>query len=115
MFKRVRVMLKPIGSLILSIMLAVIGIKSFIHDEDRFLGLIFAIIGFVGISGHLYEIFTGKWSSQYQVKIEAKDSCYEKEEWFDEKLRRLKSLKDDGIISEEEYKVKRKEILDDRW
>lgn len=115
MLKWIRMMLKPISSLILSILVAVVSIKAVMHDQERFIGLLFTIIAFVAIGGHLYDIFSGKWSSQYQVNIEATDSCHKKEKWFDEKLRKLKSLKDDGLISEEEYKVKRKEILDDRW
>jgi len=30
-------------------------------------------------------------------------------------LRKLKALKDDGLINEEEYETKRKEILNDKW
>lgn len=34
---------------------------------------------------------------------------------FDDKLRKLEALKKDGLISEEEYQFKRKEILKDKW
>lgn len=34
---------------------------------------------------------------------------------FEEKLRRLKSLKDDGIITQEEYERKKNDILNDKW
>jgi hypothetical protein len=34
---------------------------------------------------------------------------------FDEKLRKLEELKKDGLINEEEYQNKRKEILKDKW
>jgi hypothetical protein len=33
---------------------------------------------------------------------------------FDEKLRRLEALKKDGLVSEEEYRLKRKEILEEK-
>lgn len=34
---------------------------------------------------------------------------------FDTKLRKLESLKKDGLITEEEYKRKHKEIMDEKW
>lgn len=34
---------------------------------------------------------------------------------FEEKLRKLKALKDDGIITEDEYEAKKDEILNERW
>ncbi len=34
---------------------------------------------------------------------------------FDEKLRRLESLRKEGLITEEEYQAKRHDILNDRW
>ncbi|WP_238858893.1 SHOCT domain-containing protein [Clostridium sp. YIM B02569] len=30
-------------------------------------------------------------------------------------MRKIKGLKEDGIISEEEYEAKRKEILSEKW
>lgn len=40
-----------------------------------------------------------------------KENLYKREIDFEEKLRKLKSLKDDGIISDVEYEMKRTEIL----
>jgi len=34
---------------------------------------------------------------------------------FETKLRKLESLKKDSLITEEEYKVKRKEIMNEKW
>jgi len=34
---------------------------------------------------------------------------------FETKLRKLESLKKNGLITEEEYKQKRKEIMDEKW
>lgn len=34
---------------------------------------------------------------------------------FEAKLRKLEALRKDGILSEEEYQRKRKEILDQKW
>jgi hypothetical protein len=34
---------------------------------------------------------------------------------FDERLRRLEKLRSDGLISEEEYRQKRAEMLEEKW
>jgi len=34
---------------------------------------------------------------------------------FETKLRKLESLKKDGLITDEEYIQKRKEIMDEKW
>lgn len=34
---------------------------------------------------------------------------------FDEKLRKLKKLRDDGVLSELEYQIKKQEILEEKW
>lgn len=115
MFKRDRIKLKSIGDIIMGIVLVLLGVASVTHGEGVFIGLIFALIGIVTTSGHLYGIFSKKEVSQYQANVEVTDSYQGEEKSFDEKLRKLKALKDDGIISEEEYKVKRKQILDDKW
>ncbi|MBI6871823.1 SHOCT domain-containing protein [Clostridium aciditolerans] len=115
MFERDRIKLKSIGDIIIGIMLAILGVTSITRGEGVFLGLIFVLIGIVTICSHLYDIFSKKEISQYQANVEVTDSYQGEEKSFDEKLRKLKALKEDGIISEEEYKVKRKQILDDKW
>lgn len=37
------------------------------------------------------------------------------DEDFDTKLRKIKALKDDGIISELEFEAKKKEIMNQKW
>lgn len=34
---------------------------------------------------------------------------------FDEKLKKLKKLRDDGVLSELEYQIKKQEILEEKW
>jgi hypothetical protein len=77
---------------------------------------VFWTLGVVVMTGfHAYNVFSEKGFSEYQVDVEVTDSYQVKEESFDEKLRKLKVLKDDGLINEEEYEAKRKEILSDKW
>ncbi len=34
---------------------------------------------------------------------------------FDERLRKLESLKKDGLVTDEEYRIKRNEIMSEKW
>lgn len=114
MFKMDRVKLKSIGNMTLGIMLTILGVESIIH-ETVFGGLWYTLIGIVFTVTYIYDIFNKKGVPQYQSDAKANNSYKEKEKSFDEKLRTLKALKDDGLISEEEYEVKRREILNDKW
>ena len=114
MFKRNRTKFKLIHDVIYGILLAIFGVLSITHGEGIFVGLFFALIGILTTVFHLINIIRKKEVSQCKVNIEATDSQQEKEKSFDEKLRELKALKDDEIIREEEYQVKRKQILGKR-
>lgn len=47
------------------------------------------------------------------VELVSEDETGEKN--FETKLRKLESLRKDGLITEEEYQKKRKEIMDEKW
>lgn len=115
MFKMTRVKLTSIGKIIIGIMFVILGVMSITHGEGIFVGLGFALTGVVVTGSHLYDIFSKKEVSNDQANVKVTDFYNEEEKRFDGKLRRLKALKDDGIISEEEYKLKRKQIFDDKW
>ncbi len=117
MYKRGRI--RPsksssIAGMIGGIVFIIIGVTTVIPTFGMF-GIFWTLIA-VGITGsHAYNIFSKKGLAHYQVDVEVIESNKEKVENFDEKLRKLKALKDDGIINEEEFIVKRKEILGDKW
>lgn len=117
MFKRGRV--RPskgasIVGMIGGIIFILIGITTVIPMAGLF-GVFWTLVAVVITCSHAYNVFSEKGFSRYQVDVEVTDSYQGKEESFDEKLRKLKALKDDGLINEEEYEVKRKEILNDKW
>lgn len=117
MFKRGRV--KPskgssIVEMIGGIIFILIGVTIAIPMVGPF-GIFWTLMAVVITGSHAYNVFSEKGFSQYQVDVEVSDSYQEKAESFDGKLRKLKALKDDGLISEEEYELKRKEILSDKW
>ena len=78
-------------------------------------GLLWTLFAVVITGSHAYNVFSKKGLSAYQVDVEVTDTYQKKELSFDEKMRRLKSLKDDELISAEEYELKRKEILNEKW
>jgi uncharacterized membrane protein (DUF106 family) len=117
MFKRGRV--RPskgssIVGMIVGVIFIFIGVSTFIPMAGLF-GVLWTLMAVVITGSHVYNIFSEKGLSEYQVDVEVVDSYQKREESFDEKLRKLKALKDDGLINEEEYETKRKEILNDKW
>ena len=117
MFRRGRVRPSK-GSSIVGVVIGIIFILIGVTTGITMSGLfgLFWTLGVVVITGfHAYNIFSEKGFSEYQVDVELTDSYQAKAESFDEKLRKLKALKDDGLISGEEYEAKRKEILSDKW
>jgi hypothetical protein len=60
---------------------------------------------------HGYNFFSGRGASAYDVDVEGRDAG----EDFDAKLRKLARLKEDGLLSEEEYQRKRDEIVRQPW
>ncbi|HHD2754077.1 TPA: SHOCT domain-containing protein [Clostridium perfringens] len=65
-----------------------------------------------GVATEIIEI-----SSEDDLKIDGKlrKGNVEEEYNFDEKLRKLKELRDDGILSNLEYERKKQEILNEKW
>ena len=117
MFKRGRV--RPskgssIVGMIAGIIFILIGVTAAIPMAGPF-GVFWTLMAVVITGSHAFNVFSKKGFSLYQVDVEATDSYQEKAESFDAKLRNLKALKDDGLINEEEYNLKRKEILSDKW
>jgi hypothetical protein len=117
MFKRGRV--RPskgssIAGMIVGMIFIIIGLTTGIARAGLF--GVFWTLGVVVLTGfHAYNFFSEKGFSEYQVDVEVTDPYQVKEESFDGKLRKLKVLKDDGLLNEEEYEEKRKEILSDKW
>lgn len=96
-----------------------IGLFIIIPDFGAF-GFLWTAIAIVITATHGINAFGEKGIPTEEIYIEddydntnlvKKEKTYEKEIDFEEKLRKLKALKDDGIISDIEYEMKRVEIL----
>lgn len=90
-------------------------------------GLFFAISG-AGVFGIIWTLFAAaitfvngynaistKGISSWNVEVEDYDGMETQRDDFENKLRKLHSLKADGLISDEEFAKKREEILNEKW
>lgn len=84
-------------------------------------GLFWTLIAF-GIAGfQAYNFFRDKGAATWEIDIDTavnqetkNQSTYESVD-FEARLRKLNRLKEDGLISEEEFQEKREEILREKW
>jgi hypothetical protein len=60
---------------------------------------------------HAYNFFSPRGVSAYEVDVDAPDAPGD----FDAKLRKLAKLREDGLLSGEEYERKRAEVMRQRW
>jgi hypothetical protein len=64
---------------------------------------------------HAYNVFSSRGVSLYEVDLDTGEAGGEPAEDFELKLRKLARLKEDGLLSEEEFAAKRAEIMQQRW
>jgi hypothetical protein len=72
-----------------------------------FFGVAWTLLAGIIALYYAYNFFGGTGVSAYEVDVESQD--------FDAKLRKAAKLKEDGLISDEEYERKRAEIMGQRW
>jgi len=94
-----------------------VGFLVVLHNEGSqigvaFMGLWIFVVSLL-IAFNAYHLITRK--AVLEIDTEAAAPGTGSESDFDAKLRRLERLKSDRLISEEEYKRKRAEILDQKW
>ena len=101
-------------------LMAIIGIIFFLFlmKEGATIGMIFMAFWVVVVlligSAYVYNLANQKYDEKNvagQITITDSDSSGN----FDDKLRKLESLKKDGLITEEEYKQKRSQIMEKKW
>ncbi|GEM03663.1 hypothetical protein HMI01_06510 [Halolactibacillus miurensis] len=104
-----------------------------------FVGLVFVFIGFVmvlptfGAFGiiwvlvtigitvmHGINAFTQKGVATHRVDVTTEantstEAIKQSDDSFDEKLRKLHQLKQEGILTDEEYEEKKKQMLKEKW
>lgn len=116
MFRRLRV--KPskpqsLMGMIVGVVFVIIGIIFAIPNVGAF-GLFWTFIALVITISHAYNFFSEKGISSYEIDTET-ENINNSEINFDEKLRKLESLRMDGLITQDEYDRKRNEIMNEKW
>lgn len=99
--------------------LVFIGIGIFIAIPNfGIFGVFWTLIAVVitGVNG--YNVFSDKGVASWEANIDEDiiETHREKESLdFDEKIRKLHKLREEGLISEEDFQIKKKEILNEKW
>lgn len=107
--------------MIVGVLFVILGLTVFIPltNAAGFPASIFAIIWTViAATITLYygmNLFRRGGGPIYDIDIETKPAGATSEADFDQKLRKLIQLKEDGLISTEEYLTKRAELMRQRW
>jgi hypothetical protein len=63
--------------------------------------------------GHGFNFFGKRGTSSWEVEMQTPDTSITND--FETKLRKLQKLKQDGILTDEEYLKKHNEILNEKW
>lgn len=76
-------------------------------------GLIFTIMGLVIGGLHAYNFFSNRGMASWEIDADSINGHRERD--FETSLRKLKKLKEDGLITENEFEKKRIEIMKSEW
>ena len=113
---------KPVSlfGMIVGIVFVFIGLFVVIPNAGMF-GVFWTLIA-VGITGfQAYNFFGDKGVASWEIDIDTGANAETNNQStsvsgdFETRLRKLNSLKEDGLITEEEFQKKREEILREKW
>jgi hypothetical protein len=74
-------------------------------------GLVWTLFAGLITLYHAYNFFSTRGLPTYQVDVDAPGTS----EDFDTRLRKLAQLREDGLITDEEFEQKRAELMRQRW
>ncbi|WDU83306.1 SHOCT domain-containing protein [Caloramator sp. Dgby_cultured_2] len=102
---------QAIFSMIVGLIFVIIGITIAIPNFGLF-GIFWTLIAFLIFGSSVYNVINKRglpsWSAEIEDNIELNED-------FETKLRKLNRLKEDGLITEEEFQIKREEIMKAKW
>ncbi|MBC2580460.1 SHOCT domain-containing protein [Clostridium sp. DJ247] len=91
-----------------------IGILGIMPNFGLF-GLCWTLIAIIITASQAYNFFNDRRIASWELNIETDKEVNDLEEDFDTKLRKIKKLREDGIITEEEFQNKRNKIINEKW
>lgn len=111
----------------------VIGVTTIVPSFGMF-GIIWTLIAIAMTGYHAYNVFSKRGAAEWEIDVDARGGRGETNGFgseprryadiapkpaetndFDAKLRKLDGLRRDGLITEEEFDRKRKELLEQKW
>jgi len=98
---------------IVGILFVIIGIVKVVPIFGDF-GLIWTGIAVIITIVNFYDAFSDKGIASWEIDVNSNEHIRENND-FEVKLRKLEKLRKEGLITEEEYIIKRQEILNDKW
>ena len=78
-------------------------------------GVIWTLVAFAITGMHAYNFFNYSGVASWEIDVEADTRKLLPVNDFEEKLRKLNRLKEDGLITEREFERKRAEIMNSNW
>jgi hypothetical protein len=117
-FRKGRVHVKPskpasVMGIVVGIAFIILGITQVIPMAGIF-GVVWTLIA-VAITGfNAYNLISAKGSGYYQIDLDDSREPSARND-FAERLRKVEQLYKDGLITEEEYRQKREDILREKW
>jgi hypothetical protein len=102
------------AGLFVGILFIVIGITHAIPTFGGF-GVVWTLVAIAITAFNGYNLFSGRGVSLYDVDVDTREERDPAPEGFDTKLRKLTRLREDGLITDEEFERKRAEILSEKW
>lgn len=102
------------GMSVLGMIIGIIFIFIGITQVSKFgpFGIVWTLIA-IGITGYYaYNAFSPTGASIYEADVEGSHAGSED---YESKIRQLHRLREDNIISEEEFQKKKTELLDSKW
>ncbi|PXW93188.1 putative oligomerization/nucleic acid binding protein [Streptohalobacillus salinus] len=99
---------------IVGLMFVVLGFVLVVPTFGGF-GIIWLLVS-IGITiMHGINAFSEKGVATHQVDVQSSKDIMDQEGGYDQKIRQLHKLMQDGIISETEYESKKRELLNEQW
>lgn len=116
MKRRVRVKPSKASSLmgmIVGSIFVLIGLTVVIPNVGMF-GVFWTLIAVTIAGTNAYNFFSAEGVASMEMDIDSSEVSISPDD-FSVRLRKLNQLRDDGLISEDEFYEKRREILEEKW
>ncbi|MDO6654391.1 SHOCT domain-containing protein [Anaerobacillus sp. 1_MG-2023] len=100
--------------MIAGFLFVIIGI-AFVSQIGAF-GIVWTVLAIIITGYHALNVFSKDGVSTYQAEVDHDDDNHvTSNQDYESKIRQLHRLKEDHIITDEEYQKKKAELLDRKW